>query len=172
MSDENELPTSRPTPRLEFLPSHELKHTMADIEELRADDDVNDSGVEDSSSLQSTSVASSVWNYTYENGRRYHAYRAGSYPLPNDETEQDRMDLLHHIWRTMLGGELLLKKPVTPQRILDVGTGTGLWAIDIADEYPEAIVIGTDLSPIQPGWVPPNCRFYVCPRKMVQRHSY
>lgn len=146
---------------------------MADIVELRAeDDDIHDSGVEDAASFQSTSMASSVLNYTYENGRRYHAYHAGSYPLPNDETEQDRMDLLHHIWRTMQRGELLQKKPVTPQRILDVGTGTGLWAIDIADEYPEALVIGTDLSPIQPGWVPPNCRFYVCAQKTGQQpHS-
>ncbi len=134
---------------------------MADGQELRPDDEGDDSGFEDASSLQSTSITSSILNYTYENGRRYHAYRAGSYPLPNDETEQDRMDLLHHIWRTMLGGELLLRKPVVPQRILDVGTGTGIWAIEIADEFPEAIVVGTDLSPIQPGWVPPNCLFYV-----------
>jgi len=48
-----------------------------------------------------------------------------------------------------------------PQRILDVGTGTGIWAMDIADYYPSAEVIGTDLSPIQPRWVPPNCRFEI-----------
>lgn len=27
--------------------------------------------------------------------------------------------------------------------------------------YPEASIIGTDLSPIQPGWVPPNVQFFV-----------
>lgn len=47
------------------------------------------------------------------------------------------------------------------KRILDVGTGTGLWAIDMADGFHKAEVIGTDLSPIQPQHVPENCRFYV-----------
>ncbi|KAG7438914.1 Secondary metabolism regulator LAE1 [Fusarium oxysporum f. sp. raphani] len=45
------------------------------------------------------------------------------------------------------------------QKVLDIGTGTGIWAIDFADQYPNAEVIGTDLSPIQPDWVPPNVRF-------------
>ncbi|CCX12957.1 Similar to UMTA [Verticillium albo-atrum VaMs.102]; acc. no. XP_003004874 [Pyronema omphalodes CBS 100304] len=33
--------------------------------------------------------------------------------------------------------------------------------VDMADQYPMAEVIGTDLSPIQPSWVPANCRFEV-----------
>lgn len=110
----------------------------------------------------STSLASSIVNYVYENGRRYHAYREGEYPLPNDEQEQDRLDLLHHIFRMLLGGGLF-RSPISakPQRILDFGTGTGIWAVDVADQFPSAEVIGTDLSAIQPGWVPPNCKFYV-----------
>lgn len=62
----------------------------------------------------------------------------------------------------MLGGNLLIA-PVSPspQRVLDFGTGTGIWALDFADEYPGAKVIGTDLSPIQPLWVAPNSEFVV-----------
>lgn len=37
-----------------------------------------------------TSLASSVLAYKYENGRRYHSYREGKYVLPNDEQEQER----------------------------------------------------------------------------------
>ena len=48
-----------------------------------------------------------------------------------------------------------------PQHVLDIGTGTGIWAIDMADEYPNASVIGTDLSAMQPNMLPPNCKFEV-----------
>jgi SAM-dependent methyltransferase len=77
--------------------------------------------------------------------------------------EQDRMDLHHEILLQLLEGELH-KAPIgkTPQRILDVGCGTGIWAIDAADKYPSAEVLGIDLSPLQPKWSargqgPPTC---------------
>jgi len=31
----------------------------------------------------------------------------------------------------------------------------------VADQYPEAVVKGIDLSPIQPGWIPPNAVFEI-----------
>jgi len=116
----------------------------------------------DISSVYSASLASSIYAYKYENGRRYHAYREGEDPLPNDEREQERLNLHHHVFRLTLGGALF-RAPIisNPQRVLDFGTGTGIWAMDFADEFPSAMVIGTDLSPIQPLWVAPNCKFLV-----------
>lgn len=31
------------------------------------------------------SANSSIFNFRYENGRRYHGYSEGHYPLPNDD---------------------------------------------------------------------------------------
>jgi SAM-dependent methyltransferase len=122
-------------------------------------------------SSRTGSITSSITDYVYENGRRYHAYRSGQYVLPNDDAEQERLDLQHHIWRLLLQGGLYtapLKIPTADEpgrgadfRILDLGCGTGIWAIDMADEFPRASVFGVDLSPIQPEWVPGNCRFHV-----------
>ncbi|TGO20144.1 hypothetical protein BTUL_0001g01560 [Botrytis tulipae] len=53
--------------------------------------------------------------------------------MPNDDDEQDRMDLLHHVFNLVLDGKLYLAPIENPQRVLDVGTGTGIWAIDFAE---------------------------------------
>jgi hypothetical protein len=41
------------------------------------------------------------------------------------------------------------------------GTGTGIRPMDVGDTYPSAAVVATDLSPIQPGAVPPNVEFQI-----------
>ncbi|KUJ14139.1 S-adenosyl-L-methionine-dependent methyltransferase [Mollisia scopiformis] len=71
-----------------------------------------------------------------ENGRTYHAYKPGC---------------------------LLLAQFPGVGRILDVGTGTGIWAIEFARQYPAAQVIGVDLSPMQPQrqFLPTNVQFQV-----------
>ena len=45
--------------------------------------------------------------------------------------------------------------------VLDIETGTGIWAIDFADQHPSAQVIGFDLSPVFQERVVPNVRFEV-----------
>lgn len=128
------------------------------------DGDFDDAGYEsDDSSAASTSLASSARDYIYEHGRRYHAYRAGSYSFPNDEREQDREDLKHAMFLKLFNRTLHFAPfPGSGSgNVIDLGTGTGIWAIDFADLYPNASVLGIDLSPIQSPWVPPNLKFMV-----------
>ncbi|KAI5792114.1 S-adenosyl-L-methionine-dependent methyltransferase [Pyronema domesticum] len=105
----------------------------------------------DGYNTSTASLTSSLNEYIFENGRRYHAYYGtDKNPMPTDDLEQDRLDIHHELMLRLMDGELHLAPLNNPHRILDVGTGTGIWCIDAADKYPSSEVIGTDLSPIQP----------------------
>jgi SAM-dependent methyltransferase len=74
--------------------------------------------------------------------------------LTSSQKEMDRLDLIHHLMIKGVGDKHFLS-PIPEsklKRILDIGTGTGIWAIEMGDMYPGAEVIGNDLSPIQPEW--------------------
>ncbi|KAK4495484.1 hypothetical protein PRZ48_013816 [Zasmidium cellare] len=132
---------------------------------MEADEHEHDStfgGDRASIASSSTSILSAVTKYQYEHGRRYHGYEAGKYLYPNDEKELNRQDLEHTNQLLQMEGKLFLCPLVEdPKQILELGTGTGIWCIDMADTYPNCEVIGTDLSPVQPAWVPPNCKFEI-----------
>lgn len=121
-----------------------------------ANDEENSSGTRSQTASEAyldeltQSVSASIYEGRYENGRRYHTYREGAYPLPEDEREQDRLDLIQHWFSLVLKGELA-RAPLNldddgggdqQRRVLDIGTGTGLWALDFADAHPDAQVIG------------------------------
>ncbi|EGS22913.1 uncharacterized protein CTHT_0013910 [Thermochaetoides thermophila DSM 1495] len=134
-------------------------------------DDANDNSDVDSvittgNLSETTSVASSIYRFRVENGRTYHAYKANEndYFLPNDERENERLDLQHAITLKVQHNKLYIcpagkDKPL--RRVLDVGCGTGIWSLDFGDEHPETSVVGVDLSPIQPSFVPPNVEFFI-----------
>jgi SAM-dependent methyltransferase len=62
-------------------------------------------------------------------------------------------DGLAPTWETRIGPhhlralELALADVASPVRILDLGTGTGVVALALSERYPEAEVVGIDLSP-------------------------
>jgi ubiquinone/menaquinone biosynthesis C-methylase UbiE len=53
----------------------------------------------------------------------------------------------HHLWAL----DLALADVPPPRRILDLGTGTGVLALALAERYPEAKVVGVDVSPAMIG---------------------
>lgn len=96
------------------------------------DDNGSDDGYESASiGSDTTSITSSIQGHTFENGRRYHKFRDGKYVMPNDESEQGREDMKHAMVVKLTRGKLHLA-PVGdhPQNIIDLGTGTGIWAIE------------------------------------------
>ncbi|PSR99123.1 S-adenosyl-L-methionine-dependent methyltransferase [Coniella lustricola] len=95
-----------------------------------------------------------------EHGRMFNAYRQGKYLMPNDGEEQNRLDLQHYVWQTMVHNRLNFAPIRDDSRVLDIGTGTGIWAIEFAKRYPKSTVVGTDISLIQPTYsLPMNCSF-------------
>jgi len=122
---------------------------------IEVDDAAAESIGDGYSEIETTaSLTDSARRYRTENGRTYHAYHEGAYHYPNDQVENDRLDLQHHLWALTLKGKLGLSPPNQAGdfsgRVLDVGTGTGIWAVDFADEHPASTIIGVDLSPTQP----------------------
>ncbi|KAJ6526269.1 S-adenosyl-L-methionine-dependent methyltransferase [Mycena vulgaris] len=78
------------------------------------------------------------------------------YKLPGDERESDRLSLQHRMWRLLIGGlypasmedkvqELFSGRDSSPA-IMDVGCGSGIWAIEMAEKYPNARVVGVDIA--------------------------
>ena len=74
-------------------------------------------------------------------------YLEGSdYQLPKDEEEDFRLNFQHYALYHAIGNHYVA--PISPplHTVLDVGTGTGIWASEIARLFPAAVVVGLDLA--------------------------
>jgi hypothetical protein len=100
--------------------------------EVGSGESEQDDGYETDSSAASMSLASSARKFIFENGRRYHSFRAGAYSFPNDDREQDREDLKHAMFLKLFNKTLHLAPIPTSGsfNVIDLGTGTGIWSID------------------------------------------
>ncbi|KAK2798862.1 hypothetical protein FQN51_007222 [Onygenales sp. PD_10] len=121
---------------------------VQDVVEVDAEFDDRESSYGEEISSYSTSVSSSVKAYEWNNG----------YQFPNDEAKQDWLDMFHHCL----------------VYLAYIGTGTGIWAIEMGDRHPEveqpnptsmAMILNRmwlhELVMFQHFYrVPPNVKFY------------
>ncbi|KAI6758635.1 hypothetical protein HG530_010875 [Fusarium avenaceum] len=157
-----------PTTQADKAPSTpQPLHPVTHWENLAATADVDGNdrdSVITSNTVESTaSMTSSILSYRTIQGRTFHSERGNAhYWASNDEQQNESMDIVHHFLCLLLDDRLYLS-PLKDgiQKALDIGTGTGIWAIDFADKFPGTKVIGTDISPIQPSWVPSNLEFQI-----------
>ena len=114
---------------------------------------------EEDDSTSTYSVASSMYNFRMENGRRYHDYKDG-HPFPYDEVSEENEIVMHHMMLALLDNKYYLSPlPESSLRcVVDVGTGLGLWAEGVAERYPDTQVVGIDMAPHERP-THPNCSY-------------
>ncbi|OBT98479.1 hypothetical protein VE01_03534 [Pseudogymnoascus verrucosus] len=131
---------------------------------VEIDDEDSAYGGDDSQS-ETTSIASSMYRGYIENGRRYQTVREDKYWGPSDEQQFETFEAGHLVYQILDCQEenTLFRSPIpaNAQHIIDLGTGDGTWAVQVADRFPGITVHGVDLYPPPVTWVPPNCIFEV-----------
>lgn len=80
--------------------------------------------------------------YVEVGGRRHLA--DAPYVLPRDDQEVNRLDFQHYMLRSALRGNFAAPLR-SPASILDVGSGTGRWAMEMAAYFPDTNVVATDI---------------------------
>jgi ubiquinone/menaquinone biosynthesis C-methylase UbiE len=69
------------------------------------------------------------------------------YLLPKDALEDQRLNYQHHaLYKTISNHYLAPLTPTSTQTILDVGTGTGIWAVEMSNLFPQAHILGVDVA--------------------------
>lgn len=97
-----------------------------------------------------------------------------SYMFKVDDAEFSRLDVHHSMFSAGLDGlfpaparediqhALQIRDDHPKPAILDIGTGSGAWCIEMARAFPNAYVVGMDLVPVKASSLPPsNCHFEV-----------
>ncbi|KAI0203357.1 S-adenosyl-L-methionine-dependent methyltransferase [Astrocystis sublimbata] len=143
--------------------SHWTEPHQDDEDEFIYGDNDGDSALGDDTASTTASLSASILEYRTFHGRTYHsAQGTADHWTPNDDAHLESMDCVHHCLTLLFDNQLYLA-PIAEGaiKVLDIGCGTGIWAIDFADAHPDAEVIGTDISPSQPEWVPPNLKFEI-----------
>ncbi|KAH7155508.1 methyl transferase [Dactylonectria estremocensis] len=96
-------------------------------------------------------------DWCYKHGRYFAASaNHGGYLLPIDNEELNRLDILHKVFLVARGNKPFRSPIVRPApKVMDLGTGTGIWGINVAEEcFTESQIMAVDLNQIQPELIP------------------
>ncbi|KAJ7153582.1 S-adenosyl-L-methionine-dependent methyltransferase [Mycena crocata] len=84
---------------------------------------------------------------------------ASPYALVSTEAEWERLDAQHNGIAAFLGNKLSPTDLGKPRKILEIGSGSGAWAIQAAKQFPDADVLAVDMSPLPARPLPSNVTF-------------
>ncbi|KAG8952182.1 hypothetical protein FRC03_012228 [Tulasnella sp. 419] len=144
---------------------------------------LSDSGQTDARSVYSIGSSLDRQLIREISGRPFNAL-CDTYMLPAasiaDFDEHNRLDLQHHILYISIDSlyafpdrvrRALAPNDDIPPVIIDLGTGSGRWAVSMAEEFPYAEVVGLDLvPPVDITDMPLNCRFEIDDANLPMPH--
>lgn len=92
------------------------------------------------------------------------------YPLPHASSAEEggRLDEQHDMIKLLLNGlypcpdivaEVMMDEGGQAKSVLDLGSGSGAWCLDVAKQFPHAQVIGVNITPNSQKTHSHNCRF-------------
>jgi tRNA G46 methylase TrmB len=72
-----------------------------------------------------------------------------------------RFDEIHYLFRSLLGTNHFANlSEVKPSVALDIGCGSGIWVLEMANDYPWCQFVGLDIVQVQPRTIiPTNVQF-------------
>lgn len=136
-------------------------------------DTVTESGATTEASAYSYYSARDLSAFVKVVDGRFFNNQSDLYVMPSDDSEFERLGKQHYALVLGQGGLLPcedIARSILSSRdgdrkraILDLGCGSGIWAIEAARQFPDCDVVGLDLAPapVDPELVPENCRFEI-----------
>ncbi|KAM5429848.1 hypothetical protein McanMca71_004307 [Microsporum canis] len=92
-------------------------------------------------------------------GRDYQKYALDNqiYFAPIDDEEIERLELEQQVFSRVFDDRIIFPPIQQLAKVLDCGYGSGAWAVEVAEQYPNCEVIGIDVSPhMKPDDMPDN----------------
>ncbi|TBU54962.1 S-adenosyl-L-methionine-dependent methyltransferase [Dichomitus squalens] len=146
--------------------SHDMNRAPGNYREREPPSDDDDAASDMSEDLVEIPSEDIPDYFQERGGRLFHSHGASPYPLPVDAEEQQRQNGLNTLLRRLIGdfsvgpvGEVLADALGEQRRVLDLGTGTGQWVLDMARDFPRARFYGVDIVPIATRYPPHNVQF-------------